>query len=75
MGQGISLVASQAEISLSRIERGLKVVGQGDDREQDQQQHDQGNELPPPVDPFARTEEQPQAEHHPGQQPPRDIEC
>jgi len=73
------VVAAKAGVGFSRILDGLQVVGDGDDWEQDEEKHGQGDELRPAVlnvtiRAGARGKAQPQAEHQRCQRNPGEIE-
>jgi len=67
------MVSPQRGVGFGGIQSRLQVVGNGDDREQNQKEHRQGHKLHPPARTNARSPPQPEAEHQRGKQNPCEI--
>ena len=68
------MVPAQTAVYFSGIQCRLQVIRNGDDREHDEDEHDQGKNLRPSVDARSRGEAQPPAEHQRGKKKPCEIE-
>jgi len=74
MRRRIAVVPSLATVGLGRVLNCLQVVCHRNDREQDQQEHGQGDKLHPPAAAGARGNSQPKEKHEGGKQNPGEIE-
>ena len=66
--------AAGAAVHFSRIVGGLQVVGDGNDREENRNEHGERNELHAPARAVAHAEAQPRDNHQDGQRGPGEIE-
>jgi hypothetical protein len=74
MGIDSDMAATETGVDFRWILDGLQVVGDGDDRKQDQNQHCEGDDLGSPAGACVATKPQPQANNDNGRKSPREIE-